>query len=658
MKTFCKNIHWATREMQAMLMGPGFYDPEQYDDEPASLSQEDSQKMYKMLFVLFGSYACIHGLLTRPSLSRKTTKIFVDAWPGFIYSMVLTLNGSFLCQFISGQFSDLAYSLICGTLMRMANRCDSRTIQNLLLDEELPEIMSFLLLLDHNPSPAEKPLKVEPQVSATLTSCLDSMNAKDRTAFLDGILQHADLDWDSYTLHLHHLLKRFWDGDQRNYWFVSVVIEAIVKVPPRSDFWTLNMKKSTLPLIIKILTGSSKVIIRTDKKEDLGGQFKTVRLSILFCCYVLSSPSGSTWSVQLFRHGILRAIFNCIPAVASSPKDVQTALNDLVLHVIPSELVFGPVIDAAAQAWKETIANKGEPKFEGSFFRKEWSFLKNLIMERVIKKDIFIMKTGGKFSATCNRTGCNKREHEVRFIRCAGCRLAIYCSKECRKMDWNTIHRNGCAISYVPEDEHVRQRDLQCAMSILASETHRHRRGLKALARRKYPEIPFNKLTVVIDYTTKKLVFDVKTSILDDLKKDLGVISYEEDSEDSEDEHSEQRGVSRNSMSSVTDEAVDESQWPENAFRVLWAKMRKGTVFMSAFYNGAKGLDVPDDDDLRPAMPVLTGGLRIQGEDPDGNLLETTWDEFDEALYRIETFGGGDPSAGIPLCSFDHLISI
>lgn len=241
--------------------------------------------------------------------------------------------------------------------------------------------------------------------------------------------------------------------------------------------------------------------------------------------------------------------------------------------------------------------------------------------------------------------------------------MAIYCSKECRKFDWQMLHRKVCNASYVPEsemllghlilitqltecrilDEHIRQRDLQCAVSILSSETYRHRRGLKALAHRKFPGTPLSDLKVVIDYTTRKLVFDVQHNLQDDITDD--------ELEDKADESQEvTKGVAKIDINSDT----GKNREPDNRFLMLWVKLRQGTMSLHAMLGRARELQVPDDNDLRAAVALQ--GLRVQGVDKEGNPLATTWDEIDETLYRIETFGGGD-YASIPLCSFDHLIS-
>jgi len=92
---------------------------------------------------------------------------------------------------------------------------------------------------------------------------------------------------------------------------------------------------------------------------------------------------------------------------------------------------------------------------------------------------------------------------------------------------------------------------------------------------------------------------------------------------------------------------------PENVFSMLWVSVKQGGLTFYVVHNGIRELQVPDDDDLRPTMKLE--GLRIQGEDTEGNLLETTWDELDEALYRLDSMGVDDSTTSIPMCSLDNL---
>lgn len=181
-------------------------------------------------------------------------------------------------------------------------------------------------------------------------------------------------------------------------------------------------------------------------------------------------------------------------------------------------------------------------------------------------------------------------------------------------------------------EEHVRQRDFNCALGILSRETYRHRRGLKTLARRKFPGIPLNELVVAIDYTRRNLVFDVRRLAGGPLKPDPSDARF------------------------ITDPGFSAKfSRPDNAFAMLSVSLKQGGMRYEMIHTGVKELQVPEDDDLRPSMKPQ--GLRVQGEDTDGNLLETTWDEIDEWLYRIDTFGGEYSAASMSMCSFDYLVT-
>ncbi|KAJ7116540.1 hypothetical protein C8R44DRAFT_792791 [Mycena epipterygia] len=46
----------------------------------------------------------------------------------------------------------------------------------------------------------------------------------------------------------------------------------------------------------------------------------------------------------------------------------------------------------------------------------------------------------------CDNMKCGKinKEEEIKFKRCAACRSAMYCSRQCQSVDWRDAHRDVC----------------------------------------------------------------------------------------------------------------------------------------------------------------------------------------------------------------------
>ncbi len=404
MKIFCKNISSATISMMVTSIETAKL-AELLEEDAASYSEKDSVTMFNLTQVLAGSFGSLIALLQRQSLSRKSVSIFVRSWPTILRCMKFMLTGSVLADFLSKHFLKMVIPLHPHLFTGIGSK-NVPKVRDLLSNNDFSEVMAHLWLVDHKASLSGRPLTVEPWATNTLACCLGVI--EQNSTFLEEVLEHAGLDWDAFTSHLHCLLQRFWDGDngeQRNYQNVAIAARALFRVTPLKEFWTSNMKKKFLPLMMQVFTGTSKAIDRARAGTDLDAHFQVMEQCLMIFIHTIVFAPGLTRSIQLFHRGLLRALFNCIPAVANSPSAVRAALGHLVLHVLPSELIYGPVIDAASEAWLKTIMNRGAPKFENDFFRKEWKFLQTLIMERAIQKKVFISKTGGQFSATCNRVG-------------------------------------------------------------------------------------------------------------------------------------------------------------------------------------------------------------------------------------------------------------
>eukprot|EP01084_Bolivina_argentea_P150566 262929_1 len=60
----------------------------------------------------------------------------------------------------------------------------------------------------------------------------------------------------------------------------------------------------------------------------------------------------------------------------------------------------------------------------------------------ILSRDIFKVKW---YEIECHNHLCVNRRFMVnKFYKCKQCKVAIYCSKKCQKMDWNNMHRINC----------------------------------------------------------------------------------------------------------------------------------------------------------------------------------------------------------------------
>ncbi|KAH6914954.1 hypothetical protein BKA70DRAFT_1557303 [Coprinopsis sp. MPI-PUGE-AT-0042] len=77
---------------------------------------------------------------------------------------------------------------------------------------------------------------------------------------------------------------------------------------------------------------------------------------------------------------------------------------------------------------------------------------------------------GGPLYRTCSAEGCGKIEkHDIpALMKCSGCSLALYCSKDCQKRSWKT-HKKDCNAGTVEPQQSTSQRSLQALIPILNS---------------------------------------------------------------------------------------------------------------------------------------------------------------------------------------------
>ncbi|KAJ7177079.1 hypothetical protein C8R46DRAFT_1246415 [Mycena filopes] len=72
-----------------------------------------------------------------------------------------------------------------------------------------------------------------------------------------------------------------------------------------------------------------------------------------------------------------------------------------------------------------------------------WNDFVDLVDERARVLDLFL-DTKLSSSNACENMQCSKTGEQNAFKRCAACKLAFYCSRECQKSDWQAVHRSSC----------------------------------------------------------------------------------------------------------------------------------------------------------------------------------------------------------------------
>ncbi|KAJ7656839.1 hypothetical protein DFH06DRAFT_1298113 [Mycena polygramma] len=159
--------------------------------------------------------------------------------------------------------------------------------------------------------------------------------------------------------------------------------------------------------------------------------------------HMIISDSSTAQIVEALKAGILRALVLCSARFGSHtfiPDSISSLMGTLLLG---STLVYQSMV-AFPAALVDALEAERTPGFATSQCRREWQLLKTTVTNRLEFLDGYSSFVAKK---ACDNYECDRlMEEKTAFRRCSGCRVNLYCSRECQKISWRTFaHRTKCA---------------------------------------------------------------------------------------------------------------------------------------------------------------------------------------------------------------------
>ncbi|KAH8112117.1 hypothetical protein DFH11DRAFT_539641 [Phellopilus nigrolimitatus] len=328
------------------------------------------------------------------------------------------------------------------------------------------------------------------------------------------------------------------------------------------------------------------------------------------------APDSVKLTHSAFRHGLFEAYAKfCLYADSDHEcGDLHcTHPMHLLTDVLPRHLVYGSVISVAQHAMHRLYAEDPDMILSTAFTetsQESWNIFCEDLLSRFVA---LVLCNRRRRIQQCGNSKCRRIDYRSTFGKCAGCDGLAYCSSNCQAIAWKTQnHKLICGTLERCQKSGIDFRDYMFIQNLAEIEIERHMPGLRKLAARDFPNVPFESARIAfgLDFTTFPATLSVlptaefvDTGLLRRLEKDKTTVLFvmvPTDGESASNDDSKQITVFRN-----VDRSVRVSMLGENFQASLDAGERAG------------------------------GGMREGYATTDDEILETRYDEVDEIIRRL-----------------------
>ncbi|KAH8114135.1 hypothetical protein DFH11DRAFT_1743753 [Phellopilus nigrolimitatus] len=262
------------------------------------------------------------------------------------------------------------------------------------------------------------------------------------------------------------------------------------------------LNSNAIPLVLRAF---GRIVRKLDAASDaiaIDAIGEAANKCITFVLDLLPSAKDITQIVDAFRSGILQHIMRYSPFVDEiGAFNIQT----LFTIILPRYLVHESCIFAARCAVDASAADGLLEKVRGSTCKASWEQFESQLVDRLVIKCLYKNQEHHEESA-CGNPQCNKRGPTHIFKRCAGCKISLYCSKSCQKVDWKTHgHRascSGCSKGPNPDRFGLEIMDRRLLTVFSSVEVRRHLRRLRADSPQEYEDLLKHELVCDVSYSS------------------------------------------------------------------------------------------------------------------------------------------------------------
>ncbi|KAJ7061857.1 hypothetical protein C8F01DRAFT_146986 [Mycena amicta] len=280
--------------------------------------------------------------------------------------------------------------------------------------------------------------------------------------------------------------------------------------------------------VVATLTGLSMRLVNTpytDHPENIktpGTNFHTL------ITLVLSDARSELRLVEALRAGLLRSLVEYARARQYMRGTMLDAARFLLATGIPRHCVYLSVLRALRVAFAEIEDPELNPAqhFVRVGLGQEWTECERLVRESLTVVDVYDTGTLSSMRA-CDNAECGVVGDKRQLKRCAGCRDAWFCSRECQKADWRHGHRKNCKTmrdAFIAYSSNLKPTDRAFHRALLNSHYAAHGEAITVQS------IPYivnsngTPLMTEIDYRVGRMKFKISPVARYEFDGSLGVL--------------------------------------------------------------------------------------------------------------------------------------
>ncbi len=289
--------------------------------------------------------------------------------------------------------------------------------------------------------------------------------ADDKTLFLKAFVQRASITDQGFVDRLLEQGKTLLRQTQKNFCAIGSYLYTLLSIKS-TPVWGSLMVSGGLDFVLRVFA----ILPKETRISD--GWRSSLKTCIDFFRESLVTKKGYPFLLEMIKGGFLESFINCGPRFWELEEAEVTTCKSL-LTTIPGYFYIFPVLKYVSSAL-EKIGSEGRKKLCKTCVEEEWVAFETRLLEQVIRKRFFDDSQQGYAQAFCYNVSlfftdcpyilrivltyailkCKKGNPNGTFSKCAGCRRALYCSKECQKVDWKEgRHRDDCKILAAMDDE-------------------------------------------------------------------------------------------------------------------------------------------------------------------------------------------------------------
>ncbi|KAJ6462532.1 hypothetical protein C8R45DRAFT_1220531 [Mycena sanguinolenta] len=291
---------------------------------------------------------------------------------------------------------------------------------------------------------------------------------------------------------------------------VSFAAEAVEAWPSESDAWLSALQLHNYARALMSVLSFTENFVDVNRERELVPALYKLAWNQLFQLFRVSI--GYADIMAAIRAGLLQRIVSLPNTHADW--DMTDGRDAIKLVVQPATLYY-PVLSAVKAFLPLLAESTWTTAFISSTLHADWEEFVDLVLDRLEVKQGF---DSGQYLTrkACDNLKCGRILRKMEFQRCAGCRYAHYCSRDCQIKDWIIGHRAVCQdrtraygrYGLMNGPKYLRSRDRAFIRAMVMHDYERHKQYIfltLIMRLREHGENVFAEF----DYSTGRVQIDV-----------------------------------------------------------------------------------------------------------------------------------------------------